>query len=161
MQRAASGRDQSSAEQRRVMRSAGSRANLWSTTRLRPPAHQSKHWLEMKNCGCLGSTRSHAPSTMSAVSGQHCPLVKRSARMVGATWLGQIVRRELCVSKDLDGDSQLQPLGRDRNGKKTGEKVSRDNRLRRLMPALLGRFPDHRGRASMMSAIVVGGDRCR
>ena len=47
------------------------------------------------------------------------------------------------------------------DGKKTGGKVSRDNSLWRLMPALLGRVPDRRRRAPMMSAMVIEVDRCR
>jgi hypothetical protein len=52
-------------------------------------------------------------------------------------------------------------LVRDRDGKILGEKVSQDNSLRCLMPALLGRFPDRHGHASKVSAMVVGVDRCR
>jgi len=42
-----------------------------------------------------------------------------------------------------------------------GEKLIRDNSLRCLMHALLVRFPDRQGRASMALAFVVGVDRCR
>jgi hypothetical protein len=50
---------------------------------------------------------------------------------------------------------------RPRDGKKLSEKVRRDNSLRCLMPALLGHFIDRHGRASMVSAMVTGVDRCR
>jgi len=62
------------------------------------------------------------------------------------------------LAEGLAGD---QGGGRHRDGKKIGGKFSRDNNLKRSAPALLGRFPDRRRRASMVSAMVAGVDRCR